>query len=126
MRSVDRAPVIRLSRTTASSVDDCDVNHNFRVLKDDMTWPAWRGYKSALSPHYVHRNGSQGSTIIIYSVLYSSTVVGAVVFPVTPGNRIASGAGVFPVTQGNGSAVGAGVFLVTPRQPNLTGILLST
>ena len=58
--------------------------------------------------------------------VYSIVVVGAVVFPVTPGNRIASGAGVFPVTQGNGSAVGAGVFLVTPRQPNLTGMLLST
>ena len=35
-RPVDRAPGIRLSRTIASSVDDCDAYHNFRVLKEDM------------------------------------------------------------------------------------------
>ena len=39
------------------------------------------GWQSAFSPHDVHQNGCQGTTIII-------SAVGAGVFPVTPGNRI--------------------------------------
>ena len=36
MRPVDRAPVIRLLRTIASSICgcDCDAYHNFHVLKE--------------------------------------------------------------------------------------------
>ena len=34
VRSVNRAPVIRLSRAIAS-VDDCDAYHDFRVLKEE-------------------------------------------------------------------------------------------
>ena len=100
------------------SVDDCDAYHNFHLLKRDMACledikvPCLLITFTEMDPRE--------------APLLFTVVVGAVVFFVTPGNQTAVGAGVFLVTPGNRIAVGAGVFSCYTRQPNLTGLLLST
>ena len=88
VRPVDRAPLIRLSRTIASSVDDCDAYDIFRVLEEDMA--CLEDIKTPWLPITFTATDPRAAPLLFIVV-----VAGAVVFPITPGNRTAVGAGCF-------------------------------
>ena len=118
MRPVDRAPVIRLSRTFAS-VDDCDAYHNFDVLKEDMA--CLEDIKVPCLPITVAETDPRAALLLF------TVVAGAVVFvschtrqPKSRRRRSNSGHTRQPNSSGRRS-----VSCYT-RQPNLTGLLLST
>ena len=103
LRPVDRAPVIRLSRTFVC-VDDCDAYHNFDVLKEDMA--CLEDIKVPCLPVTVTETDPRAAPLLF------TVVAGAVVFvschtrqPNSSRRRSISG---------------------HTRQPNLTGLLLST
>ena len=89
-------------------MDDCDAYLNSRVLKEDMA--CLEDIKVPCLPIITFTETDSRAAPLLFTVV----VAGAVVFPITPGNRTAVGAGVFPVTPGNRTAVGAWVFPVTP------------
>ena len=118
MRPVDRAPVIRLSRTFAS-VDDCDAYHNFGVLKEEMA--CLEDIKVPCLPITVTETDPRAAPLLF------TVAAGAVVFvschtrqPNSRRRRSISSHTRQPNTSGRRS-----VSCYT-RQRNLTGLLLST
>ena len=118
MRPVDRAPVIRLSRTFAS-VDDCDAYHNFDVLKEDMA--CLEDIKVPSLPITVTETDPRAAPLLF------KVVASAVVFvschtrqPNSSRRRSISGHTRQPNSSGRRSVS------CYSRQPSLTGLLLST
>ena len=77
-------------------MDDCNAYRNFRVLKEDMA--CLGDIKVPCFPITPTETDPRAAPLLFTGLL---VVVGAVVFPVTPGNRNAVDAGVFAVTPGN-------------------------
>ena len=117
VRLVDRAPGIRLSRTTAP-VDDCDAYRNFRVLKEDMA--CLEDIKGPCRPITFTEKAFPGRIITIYSGRGCRSVSCHTRQPNSSERRSVSGH-----TRQLNSSGRRSVSCYT-RQPNLTGLLLST